>query len=111
MVTAKMVKTTPKKATSKKTAFTQKIHLVEGKFNPSEASDIMEALIRERINTHKIQELQSWIRNVNCKTDHLNQQICELLDEKKDAKDLIAEARKKGIPLSINATIEISIPE
>ena len=93
------------------TDFMQKINLVEGKFTPSQASDIIEAFIKERINAHKIQKLQLWIGDVNSKTDHLNEKISELINEKKIAKDLITEARREGVKLSINATLEISIME
>lgn len=75
------------------TEVTQKINLIDGKFTPSEASDIIEALIREKINFHKIQRLQSWIGDENCDTEQLSGRIGELVKEKKIAKAFFNEAR------------------
>ena len=41
----------------------QKVQLVEGKFTPSEAADVVSSLISEKINFHKIQRLSSLERN------------------------------------------------
>ena len=89
----------------------QKIQLVDGKFTPSEASDVIEALIREKINFHKIQRLKLWTGNDCCDTDSLDGRRGELILEKKIAKDFIAEARRGGHNLVINGTLEISFTE
>ena len=86
----------------------QKIQLVRGEFTPSEASDIINALIDEKINFHKLQRLQIWEGNHICKTDHLNDRISELLKEKEIARNFISKARAQGSKLKINGILEFS---
>lgn len=86
----------------------QKINLIDGKFTPSEASDIIDALIREKINFHKIQRLQSWIGDENCDNEPLNGRIGELVEERKKARAFFKEAKQAGANLVINGTLEIS---
>lgn len=90
------------------TEVTQKINLIDGQFTPSEASDVMEALIREKINFHKVQRLQLLIGDDNCETEELGGRIAELQKEKQKAKAFFAEARRAGRNVVINGTIEIS---
>ena len=85
------------------------IELAQGKVTPSEASDLIEALISKRINLYKLQKLQSVIRDEACDTNCIDQKIIELMEEKKAAKDLICEARKMGINLSIDSRIALSL--
>jgi hypothetical protein len=86
----------------------QKIQLVKGEFTPSEASDIINALIDEKINFHKLQRLQIWEGNHICKTDHLNDRITQLQKEKEITRDFISKARAQGSKLKINGILEIS---
>ena len=86
----------------------QKIQLVKGEFTPSEASDIISALIAEKINFHKLQRLQIWEGNHVCETNHLNDRINELQKEKESAKNFISKARAQGSKLKINGILEIS---
>lgn len=85
----------------------KKIQLVKGEFTPSEASDIINALIDEKINFHKLQRLQLWERNHVCKTEHLNDRISELINEKENAINIISKARSMGSKLKINGILEI----
>lgn len=89
----------------------QKINLVEGQFTPSEASDVMEALIREKINFHKVQRLQKLIGDDDCETAELSNRIAELLEEKQKARDFFLKARKAGRNVVINGTLEISFAD
>ena len=86
----------------------QKIQLVEGEFTPSEASDVVGALIDEKINFHKVQRLGQWIRNENKVCRYENNRIKELLKEKRTAKEFIAAARAQGYNVRINGTLEIT---
>lgn len=88
---------------------TQKVQLIKGSFTPSEASDIITALIDEKINFHKIQRLQVWEGNHRDSTPELNSRIEELKVEKQIAKDFISGVRSMGKMLKINGTIEISV--
>lgn len=93
------------------TEVAQKINLMDGTFTPSEASLIIEALINEKINFHKIQRLQSWIGNENCDSHELNGRIIELTEELQKAKAFFDEARKEKTNLVINGTLDISFEE
>ena len=88
---------------------TQKVQLIKGSFTASEASDIITALIDEKINFHKIQRLQAWEGNHKDSTPELNSRIEELKVEKQIAKDFISGVRSTGKLLKIEGTIEISV--
>ena len=86
----------------------QKVQLVEGEFTPSEASSVVQALIDEKINFHKIQRLCSNIHDEQCDTVYPNNRITELMGEKTKAKEIIAEARALGYDLKIEGTLELT---
>ena len=90
---------------------TQKIELVKGEFTPSEASDVIMKLIDVKINFHKIQRLQIWEGNHECKTNQLDGRIQELEREKEIARDFIDSKRGLGLNLIINGTLELSVSE
>jgi hypothetical protein len=87
----------------------QKIQLVKGEFTRSEASFVVNALIDEKINFHKIQRLQIWEGDHGRETDQLDGRIAELEEEKRIAKAFIKEASNLGHTFKINGTLEISI--
>ena len=89
----------------------QKVQLVEGKFNPSEATDIISSLIAEKINFHKLQRLSKCEGNENANCEYPDNRIHELEDERMIAKEFIKIARKEGYNLRINGTLEISFEE
>ena len=89
----------------------EKIQLVKGEFTPSEASDIIMALIDEKINFHKIQRLQLWEGNHKCETNQLDGRIAELQDEKRITREFIANIRSLGRNLKINGTLEITVDD
>jgi hypothetical protein len=93
------------------TKVAQEINLIDGQFTPSEASDVMEALIREKINFHKVQRLQKLIGDCDSETGELNGRITELLEEKRKAKAFFAEARAAGRNIVINGTLEIAFAD
>lgn len=87
---------------------TQKIQLVEGKFTPSEAGDVVTALINEKINFHKIQRLSLKEGDEAANVNYPNGRIQELVTEKRVAKDFIKEARRQGYNVRINGILEIT---
>ena len=89
----------------------QKVQLVKGEFTPSEACDIVEALIKQKVNFHKVQRLRLWEGNCDSDTPGLDCRIAELLEDKKTAKAFINEARKKGMNIEIQGSLEISYTE
>lgn len=90
------------------TEVSQKIQLVEGRFTPSEASDVVSALIDEKINFHKLQRLKIWEGDQNAPADYANGRILELKEEKKKAKDFIREARLEGRNVRIEGVLRIT---
>lgn len=90
---------------------TTNIQLVKGEFTTIEATHIIMNLIREKINFHKIERLQIWEANHNCKTEQIDQRIEELENEKLVATKLIANAKAIGSNLKINSFLEISFTE
>ena len=86
----------------------QKIKLIEGTFTPSEASDILNTLIKKKINFHKLQRLSITEKNCDDNTGHLDGRIDELLDAEKSLKQIIAEAREDGFNLQIESDVYIS---
>lgn len=89
----------------------QKIQLVKGEFTPSETSDIIIALINQKINFHKLQRLQLWEGNHECETDQLDNRIKELQKEKQIAREFIDKTRNLGQNLKINGILEITVAD
>lgn len=89
----------------------QKVQLVEGKFTPSEAADMISALISEKIKFHKLQRLSmlEGDETSNCSESYLR--IKELEDERMIAREFIKIAKMEGYNLKINGTLEISFDE
>lgn len=86
----------------------QKVQLVEGKFTPSEASDIVNALIDEKINFHKLQRLSLCEGHQDADTEYPDGRIGELMREKDVAKAIIQEARAMGYKLQIDGILELT---
>ena len=89
----------------------QKVQLVEGTFSPSEASDIITALIGEKINFHKLQRLSLTEGSSLANCSYADGRIKELLEEKKIAKEFLKLARNEKMNVKINGTLEISFDE
>ena len=89
----------------------QEIQLVKGEFTPSQASDVIMALINQKINYHKIEGLQNWERNHKYDQEPLNNRINELEEEKRIAADFISKMREQGKNLKIKGIIEMTASE
>ena len=87
----------------------QKIQLVKGEFTPSEASFVINALLDQKINFHKLQRLQDLEGNHDCETNELDGRIKELMDEKQTAKEFFAMVRNSGLKLQIDGIIDIKV--
>ena len=99
------------KNTISKEVKVQNIQLVDGEFTPSQASDIISALINQKINYHKIEGLQLWERDHNNDPKPLSNRINELEEEKRLAEEFIAELKAKGKNLKINGILNLSIAD
>ncbi len=89
----------------------QKIKLLEGTFNPSEATDILNTFIDKKINFHKLQRLSVIEQNCDDETPHLYSRIDELMNAKESIKEIIMEAKKEGWDLRIESDIHITLIE
>lgn len=89
----------------------QQIELVKGAFSPSEASDIICALLDEKINFHKLQRLKLWEGSHGCQTAPLDGRIQELEKEKQIAREFIGKNREAGRKLKITGTLEITFAD
>ena len=89
----------------------QKVQLVEGKFTPSEASDVISSLINEKINFHKLQRLSRVEGDANADCIAPDARIKELEEERMIAREFIKIARKEGCNLRINGIIEIAFED
>ncbi|MDX1666948.1 MAG: hypothetical protein R3350_06955 [Saprospiraceae bacterium] len=87
----------------------QKIHLVNGQYTPSEASDVVNSLIEENVNFHKLQRWSLSVRDESADTSELNGRMSQLLQDKQTAEEFIAAARAQGYSVRINGTLEISL--
>ncbi len=85
----------------------QKVQLVDGKFTPSEASDVIKGLIQEKINFHKLQRLSICEGDEKGDCRYPDGRVTELVAELSVAQEIIAEARQKGKQLRINGILEL----
>lgn len=96
------------KTHTKATHEAQKVKLVKGEFTPSEAADVINSLINEKINFHKLQRLQVWEGDHGCETDNLDCRIAALEKEKEIARAFIDTMRSSGQRLKISGSLHIS---
>ncbi len=85
------------------------IPLIEGKFTPDEAAEIIEALVDERVRFHNIQMLRMWEGNHNFNSAYWDKKIKEIKTEKNMTRELINEAKKEGYHIEVTGTIEVRI--
>ena len=93
------------------TKTTQKIDLIDGDFTASEASDIINSVLKVKINFHKFNRLSITEGNNNddCKYD--SGRIAELIKDQQIAKDFFAQARLEGKKLKMRSVIQIEIED
>lgn len=91
--------------------FNKTIQLVRGEFIPTEASDVILALIDEKITFHQKQRIQKWEQNHKNNSEDLDDRIKQLENEKQIAKEFIAQAKNLNSNITINGILEIAIVE
>lgn len=97
------------KANQSLTIEDKKVKLVDGEFSPTQASDILNALIDQKINYHKIENLQHWEQDHNTDSKPYINRIKELEEEKKAIDHFISEIKKEGKKLSIDGILTIKL--
>lgn len=91
--------------------FNKTIQLVRGEFIPTEASDVILALIDEKITFHQKQRIQKWEQNHKNNSEDIEDRIKQLENEKQIAKEFIAQAKNLNSNITINGILEIAIVE
>ena len=86
-----------------------KLQLVDGTFTASEASHIISALIKEKINFHKIHRLSIWEGNMHDDTSYDDSRVIQLQKELVDFKEICNEARLAGKNIKIDGILNIEI--
>ncbi len=87
----------------------QKINLIDGDFTASEAADIINDVLKVKINFHKIQRLSITEGNSKNKCEFDSARINELLNEQEIAKQFFSQARMQVKKLKMTSTIHITI--
>ncbi|WP_400080976.1 hypothetical protein [Winogradskyella sp. R77965] len=90
---------------------TQKIDLINGAFTASEASDIINSVLKVKINFHKFQRLSITEGNDKDECVYDNGRIAELMNEQQIAKDFFSQARVQGKKLKMRSVIQIEIED
>lgn len=85
------------------------INLIDGQFSPTQAADILNAMIDKKINYHKLQRISITEGNNDDRCVHDSGRIDELLLEKARIKAIIKEAYAQGKTLKINSLINIEV--
>lgn len=91
-----------------KNTIKQSIKLIDGNFSPSEATDIINAVLDVKINFHKLQRLSKTEGDTNNDCCYDNDRIDELLTSKQQVKKLLNSMRQNGGKISINSNIIIN---
>jgi len=86
-----------------------KIQLIDGEFTPSESLDVINSLIKEKINFHKIHRLSLWEGDMNSNTSYDNGRVKELLAEKESYKEVYQKAKELNKRVRINGVIEVEL--
>jgi len=86
-----------------------KVQLIEGDFTPSESLDVINSLLREKINFHKIHRLQMCEGNAESNTSLDDSRVSQLMKEIEDFKSIYQEAKASKKNVRINSIIEIEL--
>ena len=86
-----------------------KVKLVDGVFTASEASDVINSLIEEKINFHKIHRLSLNEGNMYSDTSYDDSRVNELIQDKAEFKSFCQEARIDGKKIRIHGILNLEI--
>lgn len=87
----------------------QTIQIVNENFSPFEANDLLDELIRSRINHHKIQTWKMWEGNHGFEAKGRDKEIESIVKQKSEAIALIAKATKENLKVEIIGNIEVRL--
>ncbi len=84
------------------------IKLVSGEFSAPEASELITLLINQKINFHRLHELQSWEKNNNFDNSEITERIENLQDQKLLLQKFISENENSSKRFAINGELKIT---
>lgn len=84
-----------------------KVNLVEGEFTAAEASDVVSALINEKINFHKLHRLSMCEGNIHSDTSFDDSRLAQLMREKEALKMICREAKLAGKKVRISGQLDL----
>lgn len=87
----------------------EQVRLADGNYSPSQASDMLNALIDQKINYYKVLRWSMRVGNEGTDTSWLDEKIASLETDKNNLVHIIKEARQDGRQLEIKGELEISI--
>ncbi len=85
------------------------VQLIKGTFTPSEAQDVVNSLIREKINFHKIHRLSICEGDENSDTTYDDSRVSQLQASKEDFKEIVKLARAQKKKIRIHGALEIEL--
>lgn len=89
----------------------QNIDLVKGEFSLNEASEVIMALLDQKLNFHKAKKFQLWTRDNNTDTSTIDNRIAELQQAKAVVRDLLESQKDASKRLYLHAGLDISVIE
>ncbi|AUS04609.1 hypothetical protein [Pseudotamlana carrageenivorans] len=90
---------------------TQKINLINGEYTASEALDIVNSVLKVKINFHKLNRLSITEGNNKDECVYDNGRINELMDAQKTTKEFLSQAQSSGKKIKMHGVIHIEIEE
>ncbi len=91
------------------TATMQSISLIDGIFTPSDASDILNAMLTKKINFHNLQIMRIKEGNHDDLCTHDATRLNKLKAEQSRLKEILDEVRSQGKKMNIQSTITIEV--
>lgn len=89
----------------------QKIQIVKGEFTPTQALDIVLSLLSQKINHHRLQEIQLWENDHEFNLAPIKSRILELEKEKEIAEQFISQVKLNNKKLEIDGILNLKIIE
>jgi hypothetical protein len=93
------------------TAVMDRVQLINGQFTPSQAADLISALIQEKINFHKLHRLAMCEGDIHSDTGADDSCIARLERELADFKALAREARAAGKQMRISCSLDVELTD
>lgn len=87
----------------------QKVQVLNGTYEPSEAKNIISKMIDDQIKFHKLENFRHWINDCDCSQDSVEKKVMELRNRKEELTEIIKEAQAKGENVTLCNYFDLSI--